>query len=582
MFDFSEYSVEIKNKEFKADTGQVYPNTCFITFRNKVLKKSLVRKIGFIDTETIYKMIDSHEPLIFDHCYINNFSLTEYRKTRKLGEREPVNLSEFSARYAVFDSLEVTDFNYGLFNDGDISFENAWFINGETNFKHANFGKGNLIFAYSYFKNGNLDFSNAHMSGGDLEFKNSVIGDGLKDFQYATLGIGNVSFVNTEFGNGDVNFINTNFSDGDVSFKVARFGNGVIDFHFAKFGEGDVTFERVSFGNGKFDFRTVEFRGGRINFNRCVFGDGDIDFEGSELRNSRISFKSAVMGSGNKNFSLMDFENTQATFDNTEFGAGNISFYNSRFDVVSFRGCHLDRYFDLRMAKCNTIDLSNTIVRDIIDFRPYEFPVNIRMIIFSSMRLLGRIYIDWDINNVKSLIENQPSSTNRGKAEQFRILKQNFNVTGQYDDEDKAYVEFKRLEQKAILEESLKKNKLSALWEYPAYAFKWLVFDRMGLFATAPARVLISVIFVWFIFTIIYFLLPLFGPDKISSAIGNPESLTYLGLCMSHSAITFFTIGYGDTVPYGSIARLFSGFEGFVGVFMMSYFTVAFVRKILR
>ncbi|MBK7710318.1 MAG: hypothetical protein IPJ37_04745 [Bacteroidales bacterium] len=42
-----------------------------------------------------------------------------------------------------------------------------------------------------------------------------------------------------------------------------------------------------------------------------------------------------------------------------------------------------------------------------------------------------------------------------------------------------------------------------------------------------------------------------------------------------------FTIGYGDVYPVG-LSRLVSGLEGFMGVFMMSYFTVAFVRKVLR
>jgi hypothetical protein len=48
-----------------------------------------------------------------------------------------------------------------------------------------------------------------------------------------------------------------------------------------------------------------------------------------------------------------------------------------------------------------------------------------------------------------------------------------------------------------------------------------------------------------------------------------------------YSAITFFTIGYGDYFAEGYL-KPFAAFEGFTGVFLMSYFTVAFVRKILR
>jgi len=48
-----------------------------------------------------------------------------------------------------------------------------------------------------------------------------------------------------------------------------------------------------------------------------------------------------------------------------------------------------------------------------------------------------------------------------------------------------------------------------------------------------------------------------------------------------YSAITFFTVGYGDYFASG-LVKLVATLEGFSGVFLMSYFTVAFVRKILR
>ncbi|MFA0815214.1 MAG: potassium channel family protein [Anaerofustis sp.] len=48
------------------------------------------------------------------------------------------------------------------------------------------------------------------------------------------------------------------------------------------------------------------------------------------------------------------------------------------------------------------------------------------------------------------------------------------------------------------------------------------------------------------------------------------------------STITFFTIGYGDVLPANAWSAVLSGAEGFVGVVLMSYFTVALVRKLLR
>ncbi|MCK5311801.1 MAG: hypothetical protein KAJ62_06810 [Desulfobacteraceae bacterium] len=42
------------------------------------------------------------------------------------------------------------------------------------------------------------------------------------------------------------------------------------------------------------------------------------------------------------------------------------------------------------------------------------------------------------------------------------------------------------------------------------------------------------------------------------------------------------TIGYGDIQPANFSGIILSGFEGFMGLFLMSYFTVTFVRKVLR
>ncbi len=57
--------------------------------------------------------------------------------------------------------------------------------------------------------------------------------------------------------------------------------------------------------------------------------------------------------------------------------------------------------------------------------------------------------------------------------------------------------------------------------------------------------------------------------------------MSLLGKAIYYSAITFLTIGYGDYYPLGA-SQWLAGIEGFIGLFLMSYFTVAFVRKVLR
>jgi hypothetical protein len=179
------------------------------------------------------------------------------------------------------------------------------------------------------------------------------------------------------------------------------------------------------------------------------------------------------------------------------------------------------------------------------------------------------------------LIYDQEETTVAEKAEQFRILKENFGNLGKYTDEDKAYVEFKRCDQKAILESELKGSFFKRISAYIKYYFELIIFDWVGLYATAPSRVILSILVFYIMFSFLYTGLELSGLGAIIPGTPDGASLGIVVRGFYFSVITFFTIGYGDFAPSG-IARLVAGFEGFCGVFMMSYFTVAFVRKILR
>lgn len=285
------------------------------------------------------------------------------------------------------------------------------------------------------------------------------------------------------------------------------------------------------------------------------------------------------MGSGLKSFNLMEMDDTEISFEKTDFGDGDVTFYESRFSSLCLKSCHLNTYFDLRLSKAKLLDISDTIVRDIVDLEPYDFPVDIRIIDLSGMRLVGKLYIDWKHNKCKGSIVSQEGTTLRQKAEQFRILKENFRETGKYSDEDEAYVMFKRYESKSWLTEQEEKGGVVKIVSYIPHGFKWLVFDAMGLYATNPARVLVSMAAGYLLFSVIYVLMIVFtNADIISS---TSDQLSIVARSFYHSAITFFTIGYGDHYPFGA-ARVISSIEGFVGVFLMSYFTVAFVRKVLR
>ena len=97
----------------------------------------------------------------------------------------------------------------------------------------------------------------------------------------------------------------------------------------------------------------------------------------------------------------------------------------------------------------------------------------------------------------------------------------------------------------------------------------------------SPVRVLISMVVTYLFFLLIYFLMPFLVGNEIMPSLDHGDDLSQLEIAFYHSIVTFLTIGYGDYYPTG-ILRWISGFEGFTGLFLISYFTVAFVRKALR
>jgi|WetSurMetagenome_2_1015567.scaffolds.fasta_scaffold00001_134 hypothetical protein len=576
---YSDYRVEIKNAKFTSDDGRTCPKTAIITLLSQDKKEIATELFGVIDIESVYNLIKEEKDINLDNLYVSDFSLSSFRRHNNLEKKSRVKIKSFSARNAFFESKICNDFSHAEFADGDINFENTHFGKGRVSFSGAVFGKGNVIFANTLFDDGNVEFNGTTFGEGDFLFKNAVIRDGIKDFQDIQFGNGEVSFANTEFNSGDLLFINTRFNSGKFNFKVARITGGKVDFHYSVFGDCEIMFERTEFGNSRVDFRTVDFGCGRINFNRSVFGNGEVNFEGASGKAAKFQFKKAEMGTGNKSFNLIEMENTEISFERTSFGKGDVTFNESKFESVSLKSCHLDQYFDLRLSKARLLDMSDTIVRDIIDIEPYDFHVDLQLLDISGMRLIGKLYIDWERNHCRRIIECQDNTTLKQKADQFRILKENFSGTGKYSDEDKAYVMFKRYEAKSWLTGQKEKGGMAKIVSYVPHGFKWLVFDSMGLYATNPARVLISMAAVYLLFSFIYILMILTTSADIISS--TTDTLGVVARSFYHSAITFFTIGYGDHYPHGS-ARIVSSIEGFTGVFLMSYFTVAFVRKVLR
>lgn len=578
---YSRFQVKIIDKIFYSETGIQYPNTAIISYFDDKQREINCVDYGYLSTNQIYDRIAENKKIELDCCYVHNFSLTAFRRMHLINKKEMLPIMGISAQHAFFDSQCAIDFSFINITEGNVNFGDTHFAHGTLDFNHFVCRGGAVDFSNVVIRSKQVDFSNTHWGSGDITFKNAIFYKGEKNFQYADFGTGVLNFTNAEFNEGPVMFINCVFNNCKVLFKVARFGAGDIDFHYSKFRGGDVSFERVMFGEGSLNFKTVEFGKGKVNFNRAEFGNGSISFEGCSAQ-GRITFMKAQFGNGNLNFELAEFDDSELNLEKAIFGKGAISFFNSKFKSLSLSGCQINDYLDLRVHYCESVNLSDTIVRDIIDFKPYEFDVDISVLNIYGMRLLGVIYIDWERNRVLDIVSNQKKTRLNEKAEQFRIFKESFHKAGQYTDEDEAYVWFKRYEAMADLQAKTHHRPLARIYEYPIYGFRKLIFDYMGLFATNPVRVLVSMLVTLSFFGLLNAMILEFGWGNIVSGIGGEHAkLGLLGRSFYHSGITFFTIGYGDFYPLGAM-RWLSNIEGFFGVFLMSYFTVAFVRKILR
>lgn len=301
-------------------------------------------------------------------------------------------------------------------------------------------------------------------------------------------------------------------------------------------------------------------------------------FEGAQLKQGKITFLKSTFGAQNISFELFEGIQADMTFEKVIF-PGSINFSNGQFKKLTFNRCQFNGTLNLNVEVAQEIDLWGCITRDIIDY--YSFGESPKVDIFNitGLRLLGKLYVQWEANGIKSMIYKQRNTSIDEKASQFRILKENFNGLGRYEDEDKSYVEYMRCVQKNILSKDLNSTWIGKVIAYPKYYSKVLVFDWMGLYATSPTRVITSILVVQVLFSLLFSLFTILGIGDVVSDLSPEPALFFKSLYIC--VITFFTIGYGEFIPLG-YSRILSGVLGFMGVFLMSYFTVAFVRKILR
>ncbi len=550
------YSVRISDEELELN-GVLYSKMVRVSFRDKAKNLIEKKKMPHINLDDLYETIHQGGDINISNCYLDDFNINDYRKRYGISDKEVVILNNFNAEGAIFESDKIVDFTNVKFNGATCSFHQVIF------------GKGNVSFVKAFFDNKVVDFSNSSWTEGFNNFQFSNFNNADLLFSDSDFISGNISFVNAFFGNGKVDFKNTDFGDGDVSFRFSEFGTGRVVFDHAIFGGTETNFSKVHFGKGRVDFR------------RTDFGNSEVIFEEVFHDNEKFLFKRCKFGDRDILFSKIEASKSEFLFDEAIFGNGKITFFNSEIRLISFKSCILSNYADFRVKSCETLDLTDTVVQNIVDFNKGLSEVKIETLYLVGVRNLGKFFISWGDNDVYKMIHRQKNSSYSQKANQFRLLKEDFHSAGQYEDEDASYVSFKRYELKHMLELSRKDGFFKKISAWMSYGFQNIFFDKMGLYATSPLRVFLSLFVVYGCFSVLLLVFHILNWGQISCIPDNAPFFDTIIDSFYFTAVTFLTIGYGECVPLGGLKEM-APIVGFSGVFMMSYFTVSFVRKVLR
>ncbi|MTI47966.1 MAG: potassium channel family protein [Firmicutes bacterium] len=550
-----------------------------------------ILQLDIIKKEDIYKFIYEGKTVNLDYCYVEDFSSDEIDINKICNSKDrKIPIVGFTAFSSFFNLKE----------------------------------NKRIVFDNAIFKNGTIDFRNCKFGDGSISFKDS------------------------EFIARQVDFRNANFGAGTISFENVKFYNKCIDFREAHFNNGNISFKSADFRGSSY-FNDVKFKTGNISFNRASFGGQSVSFKGTEFANGDLDFSCTTFMPSRKD----KIQHMSIDFTRSIFGKGEISFRQSYAESsnITFKDNHFYDYVNMQFAYCRFLEIIECRIENVLNLNPTKYiPVDIKRINMLNTIILGQIRLDWYKNNVKKVIYKQDKSTTfKEKAEQFRMLKENFSNLGQYDDEDESYLEYRKCEIKSRLYDRIEtpkraskrkiklinyknnlnqrvkfyKNKLnnqanSHILDYIKYLIalnklylirpiesiryflKWLIFYKIGGFGTKPRNVFITMLIVVCAFAVLFTFIPFFefnigALNEINIlGSGNSRRITHQLFSIEvgniknlinsfyYSGITFLTIGYGDIHPLNTPTKLLSIFEGFLGIFLMSYFTVSFVRKLLR
>lgn len=510
-----------------------------------------------------------------------------------------------------FNNIEFSgliDFSFCKFYS-NVSFERTIYRGCDVKFEKVLFLKNseatnNVAFTHAEFNDTKITFEGSIFEV-DTSFRKSRFGDGDICFSECTFEGDSLDMDHTDFGNGLKNFSDTKIFTSNILIWKSKFGTGEILFNRVEC-LGSIVFSETVFNMDKFSAIKSSFES-YLNFDECKFLGGEIEIRDSIFKNSSLSFAQCDLGETKINLNNSVFK--EVIFIDITFEK-DLLLRVEEITKLILQNCYIkaDVFMDM------TYDRDAYILGGILHDPKNNKYIEYTYLSFENTKVTGNIYLDWERNNVCKAIDDyseirwiqwtlkRQDYLSMDRMLQYRMLKNNFNKIGQYEDEDKALVKF--MDNNLMLS----KSKGAKFVKY--------FFSRVGGYGTNPFTIACAIFVIIIGFAFAYMCVGI--DSNLSDNSNNDENISSNANTCSisdssnytisnnlvdtntdnknqsnekqipfvrelyFSGITFLTIGYGDISPENDIARILAVLEGFLGVFTMSYFSVAVIRRILR
>ncbi len=151
----------------------------------------------------------------------------------------------------------------------------------------------------------------------------------------------------------------------------------------------------------------------------------------------------------------------------------------------------------------------------------------------------------------------------------YRALRLNLNAAG--DERGSSW---------AIYQESVMQRRyLRSKKKWASWLFSLLV-DLLWGYGQRPSRLFFFSLLFIAACAVVYFLTGIRLGDQCVVGPASAAAAHHFGECLYFSFVTFTTVGYGDITPCSGLSRAMAATEAFSGVFIMSLFVTANVRKL--